>query len=78
MSRPHRTPTEDLGTEKVLMEERTGHLDGPVSARYAHVTPDMRRRLPAGSPTSGTALAARRATRPGLPARGLDRLLAAA
>lgn len=26
---------EDLGTEKVLMGERMGHLDGSVSARYA-------------------------------------------
>ncbi|GGU74523.1 hypothetical protein GCM10010211_45470 [Streptomyces albospinus] len=32
---------EDLGTEKVLMDERMGHIDGSVSARYAHVTPGM-------------------------------------
>ncbi|MFF0385391.1 LacI family DNA-binding transcriptional regulator [Streptomyces sp. NPDC004286] len=41
----HRTMMEDLGTEKVLMDERMGHIDGSVSARYAHVTPGMRRRM---------------------------------
>ncbi len=41
----HRTMMEDLGTEKVLMDERMGHIDGFVSARYAHVTPGMRQRL---------------------------------
>ncbi|MFF8610210.1 LacI family DNA-binding transcriptional regulator [Streptomyces sp. NPDC015346] len=44
----HRTVMEDLGTEKVLMDERMGHIDGSVSARYAHVTPGMRRRLMLG------------------------------
>ena len=39
---------EDLGTEKVLMDQRMGHIDGSVSARYAHVTPGMRKRLMAG------------------------------
>ena len=41
----HRTMMEDLGTEKVLMDERMGHIDGSVSARYAHVTSGMRKRL---------------------------------
>ncbi|GAB2331976.1 LacI family DNA-binding transcriptional regulator [Streptomyces variabilis] len=44
----HRTVMEDLGTEKVLMDERMGHIDGSVSARYAHVTPGMRKRLMLG------------------------------
>lgn len=44
----HRTMMEDLGTEKVLMDERMGHIDGSVSARYAHVTPGMRLRLMLG------------------------------
>lgn len=39
---------EDLGTEKVLMDEGMGHIDGSVSARYAHVTPGMRRRIMSG------------------------------
>ena len=34
----HRTMMEDLGTEKVLMDERMGRIDGSVSPRYAHVT----------------------------------------
>lgn len=44
----HRTVMEDLGTEKVLMDERMGHIDGSVSARCAHVTPGMRKRLMLG------------------------------
>jgi hypothetical protein len=28
---------EDLGTEKVLMDERMGHIDGLISGRYAGV-----------------------------------------
>jgi hypothetical protein len=30
---------EDLGTEKALMDEPMGHIEGSVSAGYAHVTP---------------------------------------
>ncbi|MBP2404194.1 hypothetical protein JO379_003663 [Streptomyces syringium] len=33
---------EELGTEKVLMDERMGHIDGSVSARHSHVTQAMR------------------------------------
>lgn len=44
----HRTMMEDLGTEKVLMDQRMGHFDGSVSARYAHVTAGMRQRLVLG------------------------------
>jgi hypothetical protein len=33
---------EELGTPKVLMDDRTGHEDGSVGARYAHVTDSMR------------------------------------
>jgi hypothetical protein len=36
---------ENLVTEQVLMDERMEHIDGSVSARYAHVTPGMRRRV---------------------------------
>jgi hypothetical protein len=35
-------------TPLVLMDERMGHEDGPVSARYAHVTDAMRARLVEG------------------------------
>lgn len=38
----HRTVMEELGTPKVLMDDRMGHEDGSVGARYAHVTDSMR------------------------------------
>lgn len=38
----HRTLMEELGTPKVLMDDRMGHEDGSVGARYAHVTDSMR------------------------------------
>jgi hypothetical protein len=34
-----------LGIPPVLMDERLGHQDGSVQARYSHVTDEMRRRL---------------------------------
>ncbi|MFE9905939.1 LacI family DNA-binding transcriptional regulator [Streptomyces achromogenes] len=74
----HRTMMEDLGTEKVLMDERMGHIDGSVSARYAHVTPGMRRRLMLGLTEQWeAALGARRAMNPRSPVAVLDRLLLA-
>ncbi|MGI5196526.1 hypothetical protein ACQEVY_23240 [Streptomyces sp. CA-288835] len=36
---------EERGTPKVLMDERMGHIDGSLSARYAHVTDNMRHQL---------------------------------
>lgn len=41
----HRTLLEELGTPKVLMDDRLGHADASVSARYSHVTSGMRERL---------------------------------
>ncbi|MCX5123541.1 MULTISPECIES: LacI family DNA-binding transcriptional regulator [unclassified Streptomyces] len=74
----HRTVMEDLGTEKVLMDERMGHIDGSVSARYAHVTPGMRRRLLAGLTSQWEeAIRARRALSPRSSVTALDRLLRA-
>jgi hypothetical protein len=74
----HRTHMEDLGTEKVLMDERMGHIDGSVSARYAHVTPGMRERLKAGLTGQWeTALDVRRNLHPRSPVAVLDRLLRA-
>jgi hypothetical protein len=60
----------------VLMDERMGHTDGSISARYAHVTPAMRQRLIAEL-TAGweTALDARRAMNPRSPVAVLDALL---
>ncbi|NBE49881.1 tyrosine-type recombinase/integrase [Streptomyces boluensis] len=74
----HRTMMEDLGTEKVLMDERMGHIDGSVSARYAHVTPGMRKRLMAGLTKQWeAALDARLAVCPTSPVRALNDLLRA-
>ncbi|MCY0957650.1 LacI family DNA-binding transcriptional regulator [Streptomyces sp. H27-H5] len=41
----HRTLMEELGTPKVLMDERMGHEDGSMGARYSHVTDTMRATL---------------------------------
>mgnify|MGYP001241810973 CR=1 FL=1 len=41
----HRVVLEEVGTPKVLMDDRMGHVDHSTSARYSHVTPTMRRRL---------------------------------
>jgi integrase len=74
----HRTMMEDLGTEKVLMDERMGHIDGSVSARYAHVTPGMRKRLKLGLTEQWeSALDARLALSPASPVRVLNELLRA-
>ncbi|MEF3118589.1 LacI family DNA-binding transcriptional regulator [Streptomyces chrestomyceticus] len=74
----HRTMMEDLGTERVLMDERMGHIDSSVSARYAHVTPGMRRRLMLGLTQQWeAALDARLAMCPTSPVRVLNDLLLA-
>lgn len=60
------------------MDERMGHIDGSVSARYAHVTPGMRKRLMLGLTEQWeTALDARLAMSPKSPVRILDGLLRA-
>jgi integrase len=72
----HRTVMEELGTEKVLMDERMGHIDGSVSARYAHVTRSMRKRLMLGLTKQWeTALGARLGLCPTSPVRVLNDLL---
>lgn len=74
----HRTVMEDLGTERVLMDQRMGHIDSSVSARYAHVTPGMRQRLMLGLTEQWeTALDARLALSPTSPVRVLNDLLCA-
>lgn len=78
LRRTHRTMMEGLGTEKVLMDERMGHIDGSVLARYAHVTPGIRRRLMAGLTDQWeAALDARLAMNAGSPVQALDKLLKA-
>ncbi len=44
----HRTTMDELGTPPKLMDDRMGHEDGSVQARYSHVTPAMRQRLMEG------------------------------
>ncbi|GAA4929138.1 tyrosine-type recombinase/integrase [Streptomonospora halophila] len=41
----HRTLLEELRTEDPLTDERMGHANSSIQARYSHVTPGMRRRL---------------------------------
>jgi integrase len=72
----HRTLMLELGTPAVLMDERMGHLDGSVQARYSHVTADMRARLLDGlTERWEAALDARAAMAPGSPVTTLDELL---
>lgn len=72
----HRTVMDELGTPKVLMDERMGHIDGSVSARYAHVTPGMRAQLMKDLTRMWEwSLAARRAMSPRSHVAVLDRLL---
>ncbi|QKW07377.1 LacI family DNA-binding transcriptional regulator [Streptomyces sp. NA04227] len=44
----HKTAMDDLGTPPKLKDERLGHEDGSVQARYSHITPGMRARLMEG------------------------------
>jgi len=41
----HKTLMDQLGTPGKLMDERMGHEDGSVQARYSHVAPSMRTQL---------------------------------
>jgi hypothetical protein len=69
---------EELGTPPKLMDERMGHEDGSVQARYSHVTAGMRSQLLDGLTRLWlAALDARRAMSPRSPVAVLDRLLAA-
>jgi integrase len=72
----HKTLMTELGTPAVLMDERMGHQDGSVQARYTHVTPDMRHRLLTGLTHHWhTALDQRRALSPDSPVTLLNTLL---
>jgi hypothetical protein len=67
---------EELGTPTKLMDERMGHADGSVQARYSHVTDVMRQRLMDGlTELWEAALDGRRAMAIRSPAAVLDRLL---
>jgi len=72
----HKTLMEELGTPPKLMDERMGHEDGSVQARYSHVTAPMLARLLDGlTDLWHAALEERRAMAPGSPVTVLDRLL---
>jgi hypothetical protein len=74
----HKTLMEELGTPGKLMDERMGHEDGSVQARYSHITPVMRRQLLDGLTRLWVAaLDVRRALYPRSPVDVLDRLLTA-
>lgn len=74
----HKTLMEELGTTPKLMDERMGHEDGSVQARYSHVTTVMRQRLMDGlTELWESALDERRAMSTGSPVAALDRLLVA-
>lgn len=71
-----KTLMEELGTPPKLMDERMGHLDGSVQARYSHVTDAMRERLMEGlTEVWQEALDARLAMHPRSAVGALDRLL---
>jgi integrase len=72
----HKTLMEELGVPPKLMDERMGHEDGSVQARYSHVTPEMRRRLLDGLTELWEAsLDARRKMSPSSPVAVLGHLL---
>jgi integrase len=72
----HRTLLEELGIPGKLIDERMGHADGSVQARYTHITARMRGRLvDALTEVWEAALAERRKISPGSPVSVLDRLL---
>ncbi|MFF4380327.1 LacI family DNA-binding transcriptional regulator [Kitasatospora sp. NPDC001547] len=72
----HKTMMDELRTPAKLKDERMGHEDGSVQARYSHVTPEMRRDLMEGLTRVWLAsLEARRRMAPGSPVAVLDTLL---
>jgi hypothetical protein len=67
---------ERLRTPSKLQDERMGHEDGSVQARYSHVTPEMRQELMEGLTELWlAALAERYAISPHSPVPVLDELL---
>jgi hypothetical protein len=72
----HKTLMDGLGTPAKLADERMGHEDGSVQARYLHVTAAMRAQLLDGlTGLWHAALDDRRALSPRSPVATLDRLL---
>ncbi|MEV0187483.1 LacI family DNA-binding transcriptional regulator [Kitasatospora purpeofusca] len=74
----HKTLMREAGTPPKLMDERMGHEDGSVQARYDHITPGMRKSLMAAlTEMWEEALEKRRAMGSGSPVAALDALLKA-
>ena len=69
---------DELGVPAKLQDDRMGHEDGSVQARYSHITAAMRRTLLDGlTQRWEAALDERRAMAPNSPVGVLDRLLRA-
>lgn len=74
----HMVMLDEFGTPAVLVEERFGHQNGTVSARYKHVSPDMRSELLDNlTRLWNRTLDARLALSPRSPVAALDKLLLA-
>ncbi|MQY14977.1 hypothetical protein SRB5_51540 [Streptomyces sp. RB5] len=72
----HKTVMEEFGIPPKLMDERLGHEDGSVQARYSHITAKMRQRLMDELTEQwDEALDARFAMHPRSPVQVLDALL---
>jgi integrase len=78
MRHSHKTAMEELGVPAKLQDDRMGHADGSVQARYSHITTAMRKRLLDDLTERWVAaLQARKEMSPRSPVRALDRLLRA-
>lgn len=74
----HKTLMDELAVPAKLQDDRMGHADGSVQARYSHITAGMRTALLDGLTTLWeSALDERRTMAVGSPVAVLDRLLAA-
>ena len=74
----HKTEMDEMGIPQRLKDDRMGHLDGSVGARYSHITAAMRQALCDGlTERWNAALHARKALAPRSPVAVLDRLLQA-
>ena len=72
----HKTLMDGLNTPTKLKDERMGHEDGSVQARYSHITAEMRQGLMTGlTDLWDAALSERRGMAIGSPVAVLDALL---
>jgi integrase len=72
----HKTTMDELGVPAKLQNDRMGHADGSVQARYSHITAAMRNRLSDDlTELWVTAIRQRKAMSPTSPVETLDRFL---